>query len=72
MAVVFNDPPDRVAEFFETNGGDWPVLGEPSIPIEFQVAQIPETFLVAPSGQVVQHIQGEVTAAELIATIEGR
>ena len=71
VAVVFNDPPARVAEFFDSNGGDWPVLDEPSIPIEFQVAQIPETFVVAPSGQVIQHIRGEVTAADLIATIEG-
>ncbi len=72
VAVVFNDPPESVAAFFEANGGDWPVLDEPSIPIEFQVAQIPETFVVAPSGQVIRHIQGEVTADELIATIEGR
>lgn len=71
VAVVFNDPPESVAAFFDANGGDWPVLADPSIPIQFQVAQIPETFVVAPSGQVVQHIQGEVTAADLIATIEG-
>jgi thiol-disulfide isomerase/thioredoxin len=70
VAVVFNDPPESVAAFFEANGGDWPVLDDPSIPIDFQVAQIPETFVVAPSGQVVQHIQGEVRAADLIATIE--
>jgi len=71
VAVVFNDSPEGVAAFFETNGGDWPVLDDPSIPIEFQVAKIPETFVVAPSGQVVQHIKSEVTAADLVATIEG-
>ena len=50
VAVVFNDPADEVAAFFAANGGSWPVLDEPSLPLEFQVSQIPETFLVAPSG----------------------
>ncbi len=71
VAVVFNDPPDLVAQFFADNGGGWPVLDEPGVAIDFQVAQIPETFVVAPSGRIVQHIRGEVTAADLIATIEG-
>ncbi|MDH3678523.1 MAG: TlpA family protein disulfide reductase [Acidimicrobiia bacterium] len=71
VAVVFNDPADAVAAFFDENGGGWPVLDEPGIAIDFQVAQIPETFVIAPSGQVVQHIQGEVTADALIEVIEG-
>lgn len=71
VAVVFNDPPEQVEAFFATNGGGWPVLDEPSVAIEFQVAQIPETFVVAPSGQVVHHFQGEVSADGLIAVIEG-
>lgn len=71
VAVVFNDPADAVLEFFERNGGGWPVLDETSVAIDFQVAQIPETFVVAPSGQVVTHIQGEVTADALIDVIEG-
>ena len=67
VSVVFNEPdPDPVRRFFTERGGDWPVVyGEPSIPIDFQVAQIPETFVVAPSGQVVAHIPGETTAAEI-------
>lgn len=71
VAVVFNDPPDEVSAFFDANGGDWPVLDEPSLPLEFQVSRIPETFLVDPSGQVVLQIQGEVTADALIGVIEG-
>lgn len=70
VAVVFNDPADKVQSFFNQNGGDWPVLDNPAIPVSFHVSQIPETFLVAPSGAVVQHIQGEVDAASLIAAIE--
>ncbi len=71
VAVVFNDPAELVEAFFVENGGDWPVLDDPGIAINFQVAQIPETFVVAPSGQVVRHIQGEVRAADLVDLIEG-
>lgn len=70
VAVVFNDPPDVVAEFFATNGGDWPVLDEPSLPLAFQVSQVPETFLVAPSGVVFQQYRSEITAEVLIDVIE--
>ncbi|MGF1595775.1 MAG: TlpA family protein disulfide reductase [Acidimicrobiales bacterium] len=70
VAVVFNDPPERVAAFFDEHGGDWPLLDDSTIPLEFQVSQIPETFVVAPSGLVVQHIAGEVDADTLIALIE--
>ena len=70
VAVVFNDPVEEVRAFFDANGGGWPVLDNPAIPIEFQVRQIPETFLVAPSGQVVQHIQGGIRAAPLIELME--
>lgn len=70
VAVVFNDEPDDVREFFATYGGSWPVLDNPSLAVEFQVSQVPETFLIAPSGQVVQHVTGEVRAEALIATIE--
>ena len=70
VAVVFNDPAERVEQFFGENGGDWPVIDTPSVPVSFQVSQIPETFLVSPDGIVVQHIAGEVQADTLIQTIE--
>lgn len=70
VAVVFNDPVDAVQAFFRQNGGGWPVLNQPSIPIAFEVAQIPETFVVSPSGQVVEHIAGEMTADKVISLIE--
>ncbi len=70
VSVVFNDPVERVETFFAERGGTWPVLNEPSIPIDFSVAQVPETFIVSPSGQVVLHLQGGVEAAPLIDFIE--
>lgn len=69
VAVVFNDPVDTVKAFFAERGGGWPVLDNPQIPIEFQVAQVPETFLVSPAGQVVQHYEGGITADEIKAAV---
>lgn len=71
VSVVFNDDPALVQAFFDERGGDWPVIDNPTVPVAFQVAQIPETFLVSPAGQVVSHIQGQTTAAEVQALIEG-
>lgn len=69
VAVVFNDPVDTVKAFFAERGGGWPVLDNPQIPIEFQVAQVPETFLVSPAGQVVQHYEGGITADEIRSVV---
>ncbi|MEM7275050.1 MAG: TlpA disulfide reductase family protein [Actinomycetota bacterium] len=70
VSVVFNDPVPAVDAFFEQRGGTWPVLNSPEVPVEFQVVQIPETFLVSPAGQVVMHIEGEVRATEIVRFIE--
>lgn len=70
VSVVFNDPVDQVQAFFAERGGTWPVLNNPTVPVDYRVAQIPETFLVAPSGRVVVHVEGEVSAPELKRFIE--
>ncbi len=70
VAVVFNDAPDRVDDFFLNQGGDWPVIIDPTIAEDFKVTNIPETFLVSPSGRIALHIEGEVDAARLIELIE--
>ena len=56
-----------VKAYFDKNGGGWPVLNNPTIPIQFHVSQIPESFVVAPSGEVVAHFAGEMTADQVIA-----
>ncbi|MGH1502270.1 MAG: TlpA family protein disulfide reductase [Acidimicrobiales bacterium] len=66
VSVVFNDDPGAVAEFFDERGGDWPVLSEASIAVEFQIAQIPESFLVDPSGVVVAHFISGIEASEVL------
>jgi cytochrome c biogenesis protein CcmG/thiol:disulfide interchange protein DsbE len=72
VSVVFNDPVERVEEFFEQRGGTWPVMEDRGgISGDFHVLQIPESFLVSPSGQVVVHVEGEVAAQRIVEIIEG-
>lgn len=67
VSVVFADDDEAVRAFFEERGGDWPVLGQQYSPvvIEFGATAVPETFLVAPNGLVVERLLGGVTSAEL-------
>lgn len=71
VSVAFDDSPDNVAEFFETNGGDWPVLVDDTGPvaIDYGVTGVPESYLVAPSGLVAWKIVGGITQADLEAAI---
>ena len=55
--------------FFDEQGGDWPVISDASTAISFQIAQIPESFLVAPSGVVVQHFTGGIVANDVLSTV---
>lgn len=72
VSVVFNDSAELVAEFFAQRGGSWPVIDDPTASVGFKVSQVPESFLVAPSGQVVFHVKGQVTAADVQDLIEER
>jgi len=75
VGVTFDDKADDARAFFEDNGGTWPVIDDPenSIGVAFGVAQVPETFVIAPDGTVVQRYAGGVTRAsleELISSYE--
>jgi cytochrome c biogenesis protein CcmG/thiol:disulfide interchange protein DsbE len=75
MSVTFDNDADDARAFFEREGGDWPVIDDPenSIGVAYGVAQVPETFVIAPNGTVVQRFAGAVTRAELdevIAALE--
>ena len=76
VSTTFDDTADDAREFFEEQGGSWPVIDDPenSIGVAYGVAQVPETFVIAPNGVVVQRFAGAVTRAELdevIARYEG-
>ncbi len=71
VSVVMGDTESAVREFFDERGGDWPViLDAASAPAEFVVTQVPETFLVAPSGLVVAKWIGQITADTIDAAID--
>lgn len=71
VSVAFDDQPDAIREFFAEQGGDWPVLSTDTggIALDYGVQTVPESYVVAPSGQVVGRAEG-VTADDLDAIIE--
>ncbi len=70
VANVFNDSPENVAEFFADNGGEWPVLSDAGVAVEFQIRRVPESFLIDPFGVVRAHYTGGVTAEQILGDIE--
>lgn len=71
VAVTFDNRAEDARAFFEENGGGWPVIDDPdnAIGVAYGVAQVPETFVIAPSGIVVQRFAGAVTQADLEAVM---
>jgi len=75
VSVAFQDSPEELRAFFARNGGDWPVIvGDTGrMAIEFGVTGVPESYVVAPNGQVVAKFEG-VTAEgleQVIADVSG-
>ena len=63
VAVIFSDERAAAKQFFDDNGGDWPVLSDPrgQVALDYGVRGPPESFLIAPNGVVLTRIVGEVT-----------
>lgn len=68
-SIAFNDRPEDVQRFFDDFGGSWPVLDDANLSVAFQISMVPESFLIAPSGLVVQHFTGGIEAADVQASI---
>jgi cytochrome c biogenesis protein CcmG/thiol:disulfide interchange protein DsbE len=66
VSVAFQDQPAALKSFFDKNGGDWPVVVDDTsnTALTFGITGIPESFVVAPNGRVVEHFNG-VTAQSL-------
>jgi cytochrome c biogenesis protein CcmG, thiol:disulfide interchange protein DsbE len=62
--IVYDDDRDAVEGFFATNGGEWPVVfdDDGSIAVAFGVSQVPETWIVDPTGVVRGRMISRVTA----------
>ena len=67
VSVAYDDQPEKVKQFFEEEGGDWPVLDSDQgrTALDWGVVKVPESFLVSPTGIVVERIQGGVVAADV-------
>ena len=72
VSVLFDDEADKAREEFDKRGGDWPVVidDEGAVGVAYGVARVPESFLVAPDGTVVQRLVGGVTRAQLDSLLE--
>lgn len=72
VSVVYGDKPAAVREFFDEQGGDWTVLDSDNgrTALDWGVAKVPESFLVSPTGVVVQRYQGGVVAVDVEAAID--
>jgi cytochrome c biogenesis protein CcmG/thiol:disulfide interchange protein DsbE len=72
VSVVYNDDTAAVREYFDRNGGDWPVMvGDTgSDALEWGVAGVPESYVVDPVGFVRYKVIGGVTSTGLDRALE--
>jgi cytochrome c biogenesis protein CcmG/thiol:disulfide interchange protein DsbE len=63
VSVLFDDDPASARQFFDRNGGDWPVVldGDGLIASAFGTPKVPESYLVTPNGRVAAKFTGGVT-----------
>jgi len=71
VSVAFDDSSENVRRFFERNGGGWPVLASDTgtYAVSYGVAQVPESYLIAPSGLVVDKLIGGIKQQDLESRI---
>lgn len=72
VSVVYDDKAEDVKDFFEENGGTWTVLGsdEGRTALDWGVAKVPESYLVSPTGIIVERFVGGVTREGLNRVID--
>lgn len=72
VSVAFDDAAQNVRDFFDEHGGTWPVITKDtgSFAVSYGVVAVPESYLVAPGGVIVEKLIGGVTADELDSLID--
>jgi cytochrome c biogenesis protein CcmG/thiol:disulfide interchange protein DsbE len=70
--VVKDDSDAAVTKWFAEQGGSWPIIKDDdgSISTAFGVAQVPETWIVDPSGTVVRRYATTITADSLAIDLQ--
>ena len=71
LAVAF-DPADvgNLAAYFRSSHATWPAVDDLSAEVAYGVSQIPQSYLVDPSGTVVAKFFGNLTAAQVDRVID--
>jgi cytochrome c biogenesis protein CcmG/thiol:disulfide interchange protein DsbE len=66
-SVITRGERAEIDAFFAERGGDWPAIYSEAdeFPVAFGVAQVPETWIIDPSGVVQLRLISEVTADQL-------
>jgi cytochrome c biogenesis protein CcmG, thiol:disulfide interchange protein DsbE len=71
-SVITRGEQDEIEAFFADNGGDWPAIYSEAdeFPVAFGVAQVPETWIIDPSGVVQLRLISKVTADQLNSILQ--
>lgn len=67
VGVVYEDRNADAVRFHRAEGGTWPIVADPSAHIasRYRVSALPQSFVIDPQGDLVAHIFGGVTVANL-------
>jgi cytochrome c biogenesis protein CcmG, thiol:disulfide interchange protein DsbE len=67
LGITYQDEPSAAQAFARHEGISYPLVSDPgaSVAAEYGVSGVPETIVVSPSGNVLDHAYGEVTGQEL-------
>ena len=71
-SVIKDDSDEAVAKWFSEHGGDWPIVKDDdgAIATAFGVAKVPETWIIDPSGTVVDRYATTITAESLATELQ--
>ena len=71
-SVITRGEQAEIEAFFAENGGDWPAVYSEAdeFPVAFGVSQVPETWVVDPSGVVQLRLISKVTADQLNSILQ--
>lgn len=71
-SIVFDDSDEAVSKWFAEQGGSWPIVKDDDgqIATNFGVAQVPETWIIDPSGIVVSRYASTITADSLATDLQ--
>ena len=71
VSVAFQDDAEAIEQFFVQRGGNWPVLPADTgrVVLDYGVTGVPESYVVAPDGTVIDRFISGVRADELDAVL---